>query len=489
MGDIQSLKVAFIEFIEKLLPSISDPMSITQQKCQLLIKLLKDQGKTISDVCLYIQNLKIVHLKPSNQNVQEEDKVKSPTKIKQLDHELFQPESYFKLNLPNKDLIIKKSSLKNGELREKNNNVEQNERQAEDSSTPLKFGIDKLKKTPKMTSTFNMFFQQVKGFSIVSKEYIIDNLQQSMKEFTRHTKIMGCIEQRSFEVNSGEISEVDKKLHHQNYNFTSYSKQVERQKSFKKMSIFEQKKVPESSTQNQNNEQLQPSQQIATIPYGSSNQKELDSTNIESQSGQVARTYLPSKPSLYSYRAQQRRAEQQGSQNQRNISQQESNNEQSSNTNQQNNVLENQQHDTKLKDAPLSLEQSQNQTSEIIQIGSFPSPKQTSNQKSDNDTGSIDNQIKSLPVSPILTNSKFTIEATQSQNHSREQSINEEVKVDQKYEVPQRNTYTRFNYTQQRLQQIRGNLIQNNYRGSINNNGDDKPTDIKIDIKQLDQNF
>lgn len=42
---------------------------------------------------------------------------------------------------------------------------------------------------------------------------MIDDLQQSMKEFRRHTKIMGCIEQRSFEVNSGEISEVDKKLH------------------------------------------------------------------------------------------------------------------------------------------------------------------------------------------------------------------------------------------------------------------------------------
>lgn len=45
-----------------------------------------------------------------------------------------------------------------------------------------------------------------------------------MKEFERHTKIMGCIEQRSFEVNSGEITEVDKKLHHQNYNFSTYSR-------------------------------------------------------------------------------------------------------------------------------------------------------------------------------------------------------------------------------------------------------------------------
>lgn len=30
MADIKSLKVAFIEFIDKILPSITDPMAITQ---------------------------------------------------------------------------------------------------------------------------------------------------------------------------------------------------------------------------------------------------------------------------------------------------------------------------------------------------------------------------------------------------------------------------------------------------------------------------
>ncbi|CAD8150354.1 unnamed protein product [Paramecium pentaurelia] len=483
MADIQSLKVAFIEFIEKLLPSISDPMSITQQKCQLLIKLLKDQGKTIQDVCLYIQNLKIGHMKPSNQNNQEEEKVKSPTKTKQPDHELFQPESYFKLNLPNKDLIIKKSSHKNNELREKIINVEQVEGQTEDTLTPLKFGIDKLKKTPKTTSTLNMFFQQVKGFSIVSREYIIDDLQQCMKEFRRHTKIMGCIEQRSFEVNSGEISEVDKKLHHQNYNFTSYSKQVERQKSFKKMSIFEQKKNTEPNILKQNNEQLQPTQTVIPIQDVSSIQKIQESKNNESQQPFTARTYQSSKTTLYSHRIQQRRNDQQAQLNQRNIAQQEQNNEQLNNTNLQNNRTDNQQQDTKFKVAPLSLESTSNQTSEIIKLGTVPSPKQTS-KRSINDTVSQNTQINSLPVSPFQNNNKFTIESTQSQTHSREQSTKEEIKVDKKLEVPYRNTYTRFNYTQQRLQYIKGN-----YTGQINNNGDDKTTEVKIDMKQLDSNF
>ncbi|CAD8055487.1 unnamed protein product [Paramecium sonneborni] len=489
MTDIQSLKVAFIEFIEKLLPSISDPMSITQQKCQLLIKLLKDEGKTIKDVCLYIQNFKIGHMKSTtNQKIEEDDKLKSPLKSKQPDLELFQPESYFRLNLPNKDLIIKKSSLKNGDLREKILNAQQSEGQAEDTSTPLKLGIEKLKKTPKTTSTFNLFFQQVKGFSIVSREYIIDDIQQCMKEFQRHTKIMGCIEQRSFEVNSGEITDVDKKMHHQNYNFTSYSKQVERQKSFKKMSIFEQKKTSELNNKVQNNEKLILQQNKLPISETASTQKEQESNNYESQQALTSRTYQTSKPSLYSYRVQQRRNDQQGQLTSRNISSQDQNNEQINNKNIQNNESEIQQQDPKFKVTPLSLESTSNQISEIIKLGTNPSPKQTS-KRSINETSSLNTQINSLPVSPVLNNNKFTIESNQSQNNFQEQSNNEEIKVDSKQEVPQKNTYTRFNYTQQRLQQIRGNLIQNNYRGSLNNYGDDKPMELRLDIKQLDQNF
>ncbi|CAD8057487.1 unnamed protein product [Paramecium sonneborni] len=489
MADIQSLKVAFIEFIEKLLPSISDPMSITQQKCQLLIKLLKDECKTIKDVCLYIQNLKIGHMKPSSQNITEEDKLKSPIKTKQPDLELFQTETYFRLNLPNKDLIIKKSSLKNGELRDKKHNDSQSDGQAQDNQTPLKLGIEKLKKTPKTTSTLNLFFQQVKGFSIVSKEYIIDDIQHCMKEFRRHTKIMGCIEQRSFEVNSGEITDVDKKMHHQNYTFTTYSKQYEQQKSFKKMSIFEQKKTHELNTKAQNNEQLM-LQQNTTPPKTDNNsfQKDQESINKESQQALTSRTYQTSKPSLYSYRVQQRRNEQQGYLTSRNISSQEQNNEQLNNKIIQNNELEIQQQDSKFKAAPLSQESTSNQTSEIIKLGTIPSPKQTS-KRSINDTISINTQISSLPVSPFLNNTKITFESTQSQNNSREQSTNEEIKVEQKQEVPQRNTYTRFNYTQQRLQYIRGNLVQNNYRGSNHNCADDKPTELRIDMKQLDQDF
>ncbi|CAD8138197.1 unnamed protein product [Paramecium octaurelia] len=486
MADIQSLKVAFIEFIEKLLPSISDPMSITQQKCQLLIKLLKDQAKTISDVCLFIQNLKIGHMKPSNQNGQEEEKVKSPTKTKQPDHELFQPESYFRLNLPNKDLIIKKSGHKYGELKEKNNNVDQIEGQTEDTSTPLKFGIDKLKKTPKTTSTLNTFFQQVKGFSIVSREYLIDDLQSCMKEFRRHTKIMGCIEQRSFEVNSGEISEADKKLHNQNYNFTSYTMQVERQKSFKKMSIFEQKKNPEPNILKQNNEQLLPTQNVTPIQTTPSIQKVQESKNNEIQQPYTARTYQHSKTTLYSQRAQQRRNEQQALLNKQNLAQQD--NEQLNNTNLQNNRTDNQDQNTKFKASPLSQESTSNGTPEIVKLGSITSAQQA-NKRSINDNVSLNTQINSLPISPIQNNTKFPIESTQSQTHSREQSTNEVIKGDQKQEVSYRNTYTRFNYTQQRLQYARGNLNSNNQNVSNNQNADDKNIEVRIDTKQLDSNF
>jgi hypothetical protein len=78
----------------------------------MLINLLKEE-KPISNVVLFIQNLKIGILKP--QVNKEEEKQKSPLKPPlPVDHGLFQPESFFKLSinflyqdLPNKDLIIK----------------------------------------------------------------------------------------------------------------------------------------------------------------------------------------------------------------------------------------------------------------------------------------------------------------------------------------------------------------------------------------------
>ena len=89
-----------------------------------------------------------------------------------------------------------------------------------------------IKESPEVMSQFKRMFQfHNKGFPIVAKEYIADQLSLCLIEFQKHTDVLQTVENRSFEINTGELTETDKKLHGQNYSFESYSK-IARQKSF-----------------------------------------------------------------------------------------------------------------------------------------------------------------------------------------------------------------------------------------------------------------
>ncbi|CAK89994.1 unnamed protein product (macronuclear) [Paramecium tetraurelia] len=232
MSEQMLLRAAFVDFLKQMLPLIIDPLLIVNSHFKNFTLLLEDQTKTSQQILEFIEKLKF-QPKTENKVAQQAiitEPVSNPQDPKVLTIPLNQVQGtsqnrgYHRRYLSHQTDIY--SRIKKDNLQDK--------QPIQEEIQPKPAAIEKIQvqctifvfiqEPGKFTCQFQKFLQiqDNDGFSIVSKECILDDLELAMKEFRRNTKTLLCMAERSSEVNTSESTEVDKTLKHKDYNFSKY---------------------------------------------------------------------------------------------------------------------------------------------------------------------------------------------------------------------------------------------------------------------------
>ncbi|CAD8090149.1 unnamed protein product [Paramecium primaurelia] len=235
MSEQMLLRAAFVDFLKQMLPLIIDPLLIVHSHFKNFTNILEDQTKTPQNILEFIEKLKFqpkTEKKATPQPIITEP-ASNPQDPKALAIPLnqvsgsIQNKGYHRRYLSNQTDVL--SRIKKDNLQDKPS--------IQEEIQPKQVAYEKIQvqQPAKFTCQFQKFLQiqDNNGFSIVSKECILDDLELAMKEFRRNTKTLFCMAERSSEVNTSESTEVDKSLKNKDYNFGKYVEAVVEQQENK----------------------------------------------------------------------------------------------------------------------------------------------------------------------------------------------------------------------------------------------------------------
>ncbi|CAD8109679.1 unnamed protein product [Paramecium sonneborni] len=235
MSEQMLLRTAFVDFLKHMLPLIIDPLLIVQSHFKNFTKLLEDKSKTPQNILEFIEKLKFqpkTEKKATQQPIVTEpasNSSESTTQNVQQNQGVatIQNRRYHRRYLSHQNDIL--SRIKKDNLQDITSIKE------EIQPAAVTYEKVQVQQPAKFDCQFQKFLQiqQNNGFSIISKECILDDIELAMKEFSRNTKTLFCMVERSSEVNTSESNEVDKSLKNKDYNFSEYVEEKAQQQENK----------------------------------------------------------------------------------------------------------------------------------------------------------------------------------------------------------------------------------------------------------------
>ncbi|CAD8134602.1 unnamed protein product [Paramecium pentaurelia] len=251
--EILLLKKCICEFLNKLLPTIKDPLILTRQRLSQFKTVLLDELKTIQDVYFYVQTLqfqeglilrtdpKIEHYRnPSGTNLDILNLNSNPTISEKrvipnslglnrgIDSLQTNVGNYTNLKIENttttcqqnpnvedqldkeipklgKDIFFKRPSTRKLSIKTKDTKAQENNYKPIDE-------IQKLNVYGQRVDTFSVLNNYSKKTSFFDKETLLNEIKESEKIIRKHTTTLNAVYSRSFEILTGDKEQNSEQL-------------------------------------------------------------------------------------------------------------------------------------------------------------------------------------------------------------------------------------------------------------------------------------